>query len=103
MSQQNGAAERKYRHIIDKDLMLLTHSHLPPKFWDCAFEKSIFLINRLPTKSLHFQSPYQFLNGHTPDYNFLSIFGCFCFSYLGSYKQHKLEPRSRPCVFLGYP
>nr|XP_029122648.1 uncharacterized protein LOC105052420 isoform X1 [Elaeis guineensis] len=30
--QQNGTAKRKYRHIVDMGLTLLTHSHLPPKF-----------------------------------------------------------------------
>jgi hypothetical protein len=35
--QQNGAIERKHRHIVETGLALLSHAHLPLKFWDDAF------------------------------------------------------------------
>jgi histone deacetylase 1/2 len=35
--QQNGAAERKHRHIVDVGLSLLAHAHMPLKFWDESF------------------------------------------------------------------
>jgi hypothetical protein len=33
---------------------------------------------------------------------FIDPFGCLVFPYLHDYAPHKLSPRSRPCVFLGY-
>ncbi|PKI78797.1 hypothetical protein CRG98_000864 [Punica granatum] len=84
-------------------LTLLAHAHLPSKFWDYAFDTAVYLINRLPTRSLGFSSPFEKLHGKLPDYHFLRVFGCLCFPYLRPYTKHKLEFRSRPCVFLGYP
>ena len=37
-----------------------------------------------------------------PNYNKLKIFGFLCFPWLKPYTNNKLEPRSEPCIFLGY-
>ena len=36
--QQNGAVERKYRHIVETGLALLYHASVPFRFWDDAFQ-----------------------------------------------------------------
>jgi histone deacetylase 1/2 len=43
--QQNGAAERKHRHIVEVGLSLLAHASMPLKFWDEAFLAATYLIN----------------------------------------------------------
>lgn len=53
-------------------------------------------------KQLNYISPYQRLLKRSPEYRFLKTFGCLCFPYLGTYNSHKLMPKSKPCVFLGY-
>jgi histone deacetylase 1/2 len=45
--QQNGAAERKHRHIVEVGLSLLAHASMPLKFWDEAFLAATYLINLL--------------------------------------------------------
>lgn len=84
-------------------LTLLLHTGLPLKFWDYAFETAVYLINRLSTKFHHYKTPYELMYGHVPKYDHLHVFGCLCYTYLRPYTQNKLEPRSRMCVFLGYP
>jgi hypothetical protein len=44
MHQQNGDAERKYRHIMEMDLTLLAHASMPLKYWDDAFLVATYLI-----------------------------------------------------------
>jgi hypothetical protein len=48
--QQNGAVERKHRHIVEVGLSLLAHASMPLKFWDEPFISASYLINRLPSK-----------------------------------------------------
>lgn len=99
---QNGVVERKHRHIVDLGLTLLIHASLPLKFWDYAFLTTVYLINRLPTASLHNAIPDTILFKQTPGYNFLKVFGCACFPLLRPYNTHKFDFRSHECLFLGY-
>jgi len=100
--QQNGAAERKHRHIVEVGLSLLAHASMPLKFWDEAFVSATYLINRTPSKLLQFVTPLEHLYEQKPDYSFLKVFGCACWPNLRPYNQRKLAFRSKQCVFLGY-
>jgi hypothetical protein len=101
-SPHNGLAERKLRHILDTGLTLLAHSHLSNRYWVDAFLTVVYIINRLPTPTLQYKSPYLKLYKHDPDYQNLRVFGCLCYNFLRPYASHKLEYRSKPCIFLGY-
>jgi len=100
--QQNGAVERKYRHIVETGLALLSHAKMPLHFWDDAFVTACYLINRMPNLNLHHKSPFEILFHSIPDYNFLKVFGCTCWPNLRPYNKHKLQPRSLQCIFMGY-
>uniref|UniRef100_A0A2N9E5R8 Integrase catalytic domain-containing protein n=1 Tax=Fagus sylvatica TaxID=28930 RepID=A0A2N9E5R8_FAGSY len=100
-SQQNGVAERKHRHIVDKGLTLMSQASLPLTFWPYAFSTSVFLINRLPSPHRGFISPWERLFGSLPSYTSFRSFGCACYPLLRPYSKHKLLPRSVQCVFLG--
>lgn len=89
-SQQNGLPKRKHRHIMEVGLSLLAQSHLPTKFLVKMFMTAIYLINHTLTYILDYISPYFKLFAQTPDYSFLRMFGCVCYSLLRPYKKHKL-------------
>lgn len=100
--EQNGVAESKHKHILNLSRTLLLQSGLPHSYWVYAFNSANFLINRLPAKSISFNTPLEVLFNVKPDYNFLKCFGCACFPWLRPYTSSKLQPRSKHCVFLGY-
>jgi hypothetical protein len=100
--QQNGAAERKHRHIVEVGLSLLAHALMPLNFWDEALLAATYLINRTPSKVIDYTTPLERLFNQTPDYSSLRVFGCACYPNLRPYNHHKLEFRSKQCVFLGY-
>ncbi|CAL5322875.1 unnamed protein product [Camellia sinensis] len=99
---QNGVAERKHRHITETAIALLHQSSLPLTYWFDAIATATFLINRLPSASLSHASPFQLLFHTSPDYSLLKVFGCLCYPWLRFASTHKLQPKSSPCVFLGY-
>ena len=101
--QQNGIVERKHRHIVESALTILSHASLPITYWTYAVSIAAHLINRLPTPKLSHISPWEKLFQKPPDLTHLKTFGCLCFPYLRPYNTHKLQPRSTPCLFLGYP
>lgn len=81
---------------------MLQQANLPITFWLEAITTALYLINRLPNSSIHFQIPFHVLYKTSPDYSLLKPFGCCCFPWLRPYASNKLVPRSTPCIFLGY-
>jgi hypothetical protein len=57
-------------------LTLLAHAFMPLKYWNEAFLVATFLINRIPTKLLSYDTPIHKLLVTTPDYSSLHVFGC---------------------------
>lgn len=100
--QQNGRAERKHRHISETGLSMSFHAHVPAVYWFDAFATAVFVINRLPTPLLSDKSPFEVLFGVVPNYANFKPFGCRVYPFLRDYAAHKLDLRSRPCIFLGY-
>lgn len=81
---------------------MLFMSKTPLKFWVEAFYSANFISNLFPSVSLQNQSPFELLFNKPPIYSFLRVFSSACYPCLRSYGQHKFEPRSLQCVFLGY-
>jgi len=82
---------------------MLTHSSVPPSFWHHALHMTTYLLNIFPCKTLQNKSLTQHLYHPDPSYTHLRVFGCLCYPLFPSSTIHKLQPRSTPCVFLGYP
>ena len=101
-SQQNSKAERKLRHILDTVCPLLLSAKIPAPFWGEAALHAVHAINRIPSPTIHNQTPYKLLFGSPLDYHHIRSFGSVCFVLLQLHKHNKLESRSRFCCFLGY-
>lgn len=102
-SSQNGKAERKIRAINNIIRTLLAHSSMPPSFWHHALSMATYILNILPSKIINNHSPTQVLYTRNPTYSHLRVFGCLCYPLFPSTTINKLQPRSTPCIFLGYP
>jgi hypothetical protein len=66
------------------------------------FLSPTYLINRLPSKVIDNLTPLERLHNQKPNYSSLCTFGHACWPYLRPYNRHKLQFRSKLCVFLGY-
>ena len=62
-----------------------------------------YLLNILPHKTIAYYSSLHLLYHKEPSYSHMRVFGCLCFPLYPSTNIHKLQARSPPCVFLGYP
>ena len=89
--QKDEVVERKMRHLLNVVYTLLHHHRVPKIFLGEAVLIATFLINRVPTRLIHQQSPLTCLSTHFPDFNVhnplpLRVFGCVFFVHI--FKQH---------------
>ena len=80
----------------------LFHASLPSSFWVYDLELYTYLLNILPTKTLHNQTSTHSLYLRPSSYDHLRVLGCSWFPNIFTTTPHKLTPRSTSCLFLGY-
>ncbi|KAL0421755.1 UNVERIFIED_CONTAM: Retrovirus-related Pol polyprotein from transposon RE1 [Sesamum latifolium] len=59
--QQNGVAERKNRHLLEVVRASLFEANMPTSYWGEAVTVATYLINRMPSSSLQFRTPFDVL------------------------------------------
>ena len=104
--QQNGVAERKNRHVLEVARSLLFEYNMPKVYWDCAITTAIYLINRMPSKIINFETPLKKLSTFVTIPSILNlppkIFGCVAYVHIPKNQRTKIEPCAMRCVFVGY-
>lgn len=91
----------KHQHVLSLTHSLLFKSHLPKHFWAHSLSHIVFLINRLPSKFLQFQTPFQILHQSFPYYSNIKVFLLLVFSSKSNHNRIKLDPRSHKYIYLG--
>lgn len=101
--EQNSVMERKHQHIMNVARALMFQSQVEMEFWGDCVLTAVFIINRLPSPLLKDKCPYELLTSKKVDYDGLKVFGCLAYCSTSSKSRNKFQPRSKPCLFLGYP
>lgn len=103
--QQNGVSERKNGCLLEVARALMIGGNVPNNFLGDAILTFAYLISRLPSKTLNFQTPlHKFLeiypNSHLTTTIPKRVLECTTFVYneVGG----KLDSHAIKCVFLGY-
>ncbi|RVW23150.1 Cycloartenol synthase [Vitis vinifera] len=81
---------------------MLFEKKLPKLLWAEAVNTSVYLLNRLPTKSVQSKTPIEAWSGVKPSVKHLKVFGSFCYLHVPSVKRGKLDERAEKGVFVGY-
>ena len=88
--------------MVETSLTLLHDASLPLSYWPYAFSTSTYLINKQPTPLLPNKPPFEALFHQPPNYLKLKKIGHLCFPLTKPYNTHKLQPKTTPCLFMGY-
>ena len=100
--EQNGVAERMNRTLVEMVRSMLADAKLPHRFWAEALSTAAYLRNRSPTKAVSGMTPFEAWTGETPNVKYLRTFGCVAYAHIPKDERHKLDPKARKCVLLGY-
>jgi len=74
-SQQNGAAERRNRTLMEMVRSMINYSNVPLSLWMYALKSVAYLLNRFPSKAVP-KTPYELWTGRKPSLRHLHIWGC---------------------------
>ena len=94
--QQNGVGEWKNRHLLKVVRASLIEAHMPLSYWGHALTSAAYLINRVPSSTIDFQTPSHALieaivapvGPNLPPH----VFGCVAFVHLHKHQRNKLTP-----------
>ncbi|CAA0824232.1 cysteine-rich RLK (RECEPTOR-like protein kinase) 8, partial [Striga hermonthica] len=98
--QQNGVAERRNMTHMEMVRAMMSYSTLPDSFWGYALETAVYILNKVPSKSVP-STPLELWSGHKPSLRHLRIWGSP--AHVLRTGTDKLEPRSEVRLFVGYP
>ena len=112
--QQYRVVERKNHHLLEvvRAYLLeavrasLIAAQMLISYWGEAVTSAAYLINRVSSSSLDFQTPLQALTDAITTPNIPNqpphIFGCVTFVHLHKHQHNKLTSQALGCVFVGY-
>ena len=100
--QQNGRAECFNRTIMEKGTSMLHDAGLSLGFWEQAVMTAVYIYNRTPIHSTKWKTLYELWCDTVPDVAHFKVFGCKAYFHVSEHNQHKLDPKSKEAVFVGY-
>jgi hypothetical protein len=102
--QQNGKAERCIQTLEGRILAMLNGAGASLNLWGEAALCAGYLWQYTPSSTLPCGvTPFELASKSKPDLSHLRVWGSRCFARIAIERQTKLGPRSRECVFMGYP
>jgi hypothetical protein len=91
-SPQNGKVECTIHTINNMIRSLLFQASFLARYWIDGLHTTTYLLNCLPSKTIHESYPYVALHGVAPSYEHLRVYGCACYPNLSTQAPHKLAP-----------
>jgi hypothetical protein len=100
--EQNGAAERENRTIVELARTLLQDSGLPMNLWAEAVNFATYNLNWTGTSSQSNVFPSELWLNKKPDVKTFHFFGEKCYTHIPKEKRRKWDPKAEEGYFVGY-
>ncbi len=100
--QQNGAAERLNRTVVEMARAMLCHARLERQWWAEAASTAAYILNRIPS-SVTGETPIKRWLGKDEQIEHLRVWGCVGYARVPDHQRTKFDPKVEPVRLLGYP
>jgi hypothetical protein len=100
--EQNGAAERENRTLVEAARSMLQSMKLPNKLWAEAINTAAYVLNRTGPTKIDDKTPYEIWTGKQAPTDHLKIFGTECFVHVPKQKRRKLDAKAVKGNLVGY-
>ncbi|GBM13297.1 Retrovirus-related Pol polyprotein from transposon TNT 1-94 [Araneus ventricosus] len=100
--EQNGAAERENRIIVEAARSIFHHKCLPLKLWAEAVNTGVYALNRTGPTREKGKTHIELWSGSSFNVGYLNVFGTKCFVHVPKQRRQKLDPKSVAGFFVGY-
>jgi len=87
---------------MDMVRSMMSYSTLPINLWMEALKTAIYILNRVPSKSVP-KTLYELWTGREPSLNHFRIWGCPAEAKVFNPNIGKLDHKTVSCHFIGYP
>lgn len=81
---------------------MLHETRLPQSLWAEAISTAVYILNRLPTKSVTDTTPYERWTLKKPTISHLRVFGCEAFAHILDERGRKMDYKAQKLTFIGY-
>lgn len=99
--EQNGAAERLNRTLMERVRAMLQDSKLPHNLWAEAVVTANYIRNRSPVSNGS-KTPWEQAFGKKPDVSMMRTFGASAYVHIPKKLRKKLDPVSKKGILVGY-
>lgn len=100
--EQNRAAERENRTIIEAARTLLFAKKLSTKLWTEAVNTAVHVLNKIGPSIVKGIAPYELWHGKPPDISYLRVFGEEIFTHIPKEKRRKGDHKAEQGFLFGY-
>ena len=78
------------------------HAGLSNGFWIYTVKAKLHVYNITPIKCADYKTPKELWSGQKPNISHLRVFRCLAWVHILKKRRHKLQPKSRAMIFVGY-
>ncbi len=100
--EQNGAAERENRTIMEAARSMLHSTTLPSQLWAEAVNTAVYVLNRSAPTKVEGKTPYELWHNKEAPTEHLKVFGTDCFVHIPKQNRKKLDAKSLKGHLVGY-
>lgn len=100
--EQNGVSKRRNQTLKDMVRSMMSKTNLPENLWVEPSKTVMYILNKFSSKTVS-EAPFELWTDYKPSLAHFRVWGCPTEVRIYNPLGNKLDPKSTPGYFIGYP